>query len=307
MADDDRISGADRPLVAGVELGGTKCVCILARGPDAIIDRCRIPTTTPDETMAAIEAVLDGWSGFRALGIASFGPVSLDRDAADYGFITATPKAGWRHTDIARRLARHCGVPTGFHTDVTGAALGEARWGAAKGLGDVAYVTVGTGVGVGMIAHGAPVDGMTHSELGRIRPVRSAGDTWPGHCSFHGACIEGLVSGPAIAARTGRPAPELAPDDPAWTEVVAALAQLLHTLTLTGVPRRIVLGGGVMNGNPHLFPRLRTALADSLAGYVQTPAFADLDSYVVPAALGGDAGPLGAIVLGLTALADANR
>ena len=290
-------------MIAGIELGGTKCICILARGPDDIVAERRIPTTTPDETLAAIETVLGEWSDFAALGIASFGPVSLDRRARDYGFITATPKPGWRQTDVAGRLCRRFGVPTGFHTDVTGAALGEGRWGAAQGLADFAYVTIGTGVGVGMIAHGAPVDGMTHAELGHIRPVRRTGDDWPGHCSFHGACVEGLVSGPAIAARVGRPAPELGPDDPAWDGVVHTIGQLLHTLTLTGVPRRIVLGGGVMTGNDRLFPRLRVALGDSLAGYVQTPELGDLDSYVVPAALGGNAGPLGAIVLGMMALA----
>ena len=195
------------PLIAGVELGGTKCVCILARGPDDIVAERRVATTDPATTLAAIEATLDGWRAhaFAALGIASFGPVSLDRNAADYGHITATPKPGWRDADVAGRLERRFGVPTGFHTDVTGAALGEGRWGAARGLADYAYVTVGTGVGVGMIARGVPVDGMTHAELGHIRPVRMPGDDWPGICSFHGACVEGLVSGPAIAARAGRP------------------------------------------------------------------------------------------------------
>lgn len=296
---------AAAPLIAGLELGGTKCVCLVARGPDAIVAERRIPTTTPDETLAAIEDTFAGWPAFAALGIASFGPVSLDRAAADYGCITATPKPGWRQTDIARRLGKRFGVPTAFHTDVTGAALGEGRWGAAQGLDDFAYVTVGTGVGVGMIARGAPVDGMTHAELGHVRPVRRAGDDWPGHCSFHGACVEGLISGPAIAARVGRPAPELRPDDPAWAGVVHTLAQLLHTLTLTGVPRRIVIGGGVVTGNQHLFPRVREALAASLGGYIRTSELADLDSYVVPAALGANAGPLGAIVLGIMALADA--
>jgi fructokinase len=297
---------SNAPLVAGVELGGTKCICILARGPDDIVDERRIATTSPDETLAAIEGILARWSGFAAIGIASFGPISLDRAALDYGHITATPKPGWRGTDIAGRLGRRFDVPVGFHTDVTGAALGEGRWGAAQGLADFAYVTVGTGVGVGMIAHGAPVDGMTHSELGHIRPVRLAGDDWPGICRFHGACVEGLAAGPAIAARAGRPGPELTADDSAWDGVVHALGQLLHTLTLTGVPRRIVMGGGVITGNPFLLPRLRAALVDSLAGYVDTPALAEPASYVVPAALGGNAGPLGAIVLGAGAIETAS-
>ena len=164
---------------------------------------------------------------------------------------------------------------------------------------------MGTGIGVGLIARGKPIDGMTHAELGHIRPVRRAGDDWPGHCPFHGACVEGLASGPAIQARAGKPAPDLDADDPVWDGVAHTIGQLLHTLVMTGVPRRVVLGGGVMNGNRQLLPRIRVALRDSLAGYVQTSQLSDMESYVVPAALGDNAGPLGAIVLGLTALADA--
>ena len=219
MTNDPARTKADLPF-AGVELGGTKCIVILARGPDDIIDECRIPTTSPEETLAAIERALDGFGAFAALGVASFGPVSIERGASDYGFVTSSPKPGWQNTDVAGRLQRRYGMPTGFHTDVTGAGLGEGRWGAAQGLADFAYVTVGTGIGVGMIAHGQPVDGMTHSELGHVRPARLPNDIFPGNCPFHGACVEGLASGPAIAARAGRPAPELTPD-----EVVAVLAK----------------------------------------------------------------------------------
>lgn len=292
----------ETPLIAGIELGGTKINCILARGPEDILDEVRIPTTRPDETLAAVEAVLDRWRGFVALGIASFGPVSIDHGAGDYGHITSTPKPGWAGTDVARRLERHAGVPTGFHTDVVGAALAEARWGAAKGLADVAYVTVGTGIGVGLIAGGRPVDGLTHAEFGHIRPVRAPGDEWVGNCPFHGACMEGLAAGTAIAARTGQPASELGADHPAWDGVAHSLGQLLHTLVLTGVPRRIVMGGGVMVGTTHLFPRVRAAMTKSLAGYIALPEVALADTFVVPPALGGNAGPLGAILLGEQAL-----
>ncbi|HEU0065650.1 MAG TPA: ROK family protein [Sphingomonas sp.] len=292
----------EAPLIAGIELGGTKVICILASGPEAIEDRVSIPTTSPDETLAAIERVLDGWSGFSALGIASFGPISIDRQAGDYGHVTLTPKPGWSGVDVARRLERRYDLPTGFHTDVTGAALAEARWGAAAGLADMAYVTVGTGIGVGMVAGGRAVDGLTHAELGHIRPVRFAGDDWIGSCPFHGACLEGLASGSAIGARTGVPAPDLPADHPAWDGVAHALAQLLHTLVMTGVPRRIVMGGGVMVGTGHLFPRIRAAMTASLGGYVPFPEIASADTFVVPPALGGNAGPLGAIVLGAQAI-----
>ncbi|MFC3581701.1 ROK family protein [Sphingomonas hylomeconis] len=290
------------PLIAGIELGGTKCNLILASGPEDIREQVRIPTTTPEETLGQIEAVLDRWSGYDALGIASFGPVSIDPQAADYGYITATTKAGWSNTDVAGRLTARAGVPTGFNSDVAGAALGEGRWGAAQGLADHAYITVGTGVGVGLVMRGEPTNGMTHPELGHVRTTRLAGDDWAGICSFHGACVEGLASGPAIQARTGVRAPDLPLDHPIWDTVAHTLAQLLHTLVLTGIPRRIVMGGGVMTGMPHLFPMIRERLVASLGDYGATGLIAPVDAFVVPAALGNDAGPLGAVVLGLRAL-----
>ncbi|MBY0284247.1 MAG: ROK family protein [Sphingomonas sp.] len=290
------------PLVAGVELGGTKCVCILGTGPDDVRVIERVPTTSPAETLTAIEAVLDGWRGFVALGIPSFGPVGIDRTAPDWGHITATTKPGWSGTDIAPRLAARYDVPVGFDTDVVGAALAEARWGAAQGLADLAYVTIGTGVGVGLIADGKPLSGLTHAELGHIRPRRLAGDVFPGMCSFHGDCVEGLASGPAIAARAGKPGDQLAADDLAWVSVADAIAQLCHILVLTGVPRRIVFGGGVAVGTPHLLPRVRAALVDSLGSYGNLALLGDLDAFIVPAALGDRAGPLGAILLGQAAL-----
>ena len=290
------------PLVAGVELGGTKVICVLASGPDDVRDRVTIPTIAPDETLGAVEQVLRRWSGYDALGVASFGPVSLDRSAINYGFITATTKPGWSNTDVGMRLGRVAGVPFGFDSDVNGAALGEGRWGAARDVADHAYVTVGTGVGVGLVLGGDPVAGLTHPELGHIRPTRAAGDAWPGSCTFHGACVEGLVSGTAIRARTGVAAQDLPTDDPAWDGVAHTLAQLCHMLVLTGIPRRIVLGGGVMVGTQHLFPAIRAKLVDSLGGYVSAIGLLPIDDYVVPAALGGMAGPLGAVELGVRAL-----
>jgi fructokinase len=295
---------SQHPLIAGVELGGTKCNLILATGPEDIREEVRIPTTTPGETLAAVEAVLARWQGYMALGIASFGPVSIDRAGENFGSITATTKAGWSNTDIARRLAAAAGVPTGFDSDVAGAALGEGRWGAAQDVADHAYITVGTGVGVGLVLNGKPTNGLTHPELGHVRTVRQRGDDWPGSCSFHGDCVEGLASGTAIRARAGRSADELAEDDPLWDGVAHTLAQLCHTLVLTGIPRRIVMGGGVMVGMPHLFPRIREKLMASLGGYGATGDIAPVDRFVVPAALGGNAGPFGAIVLGTQALAD---
>jgi len=292
----------DGSLIAGVELGGTRIVCILASGPDRIEEEVGIPTTTPAESLAEVERVLDGWRGYAGIGIASFGPVSVDPKAADWGHIRTTAKPGWSGADIGQRLHRRYGLPTGFHTDMVGAALAEARWGAAAGLDDMAYVTVGTGVGVGLIAGGRATAGLSHPELGHVRPARMAGDDWIGACPFHGACVEGLASGPAIRARTGIAAEELEVGQPAWEGVVHALAQLAHMLVLTGVPRRIVWDGGVMISGD-LLPRIRAALHDSLGGYVSGAEAAELDTFLVSAALGSRAGPLGAILIGQQAAA----
>lgn len=289
-------------LLAGVELGGTKCVCILGTGPEDVKSMERLPTGERERTLSQIEAVLEKWrqqfGAPRALGIASFGPVDLRPDSQTWGFITSTSKLGWRDTDVARRLGKKFGAPVGFDTDVNGAALAEGRWGAGVGLSDYAYVTVGTGVGVGSIVRGRSVFGMNHTELGHIRVVRRKGDEFPGVCPYHGDCIEGLASGPAIEARTGKPAAALAADDPAWEFVAHGLAQLLHTMVLTTAPRRILLGGGVMNGQPHLFDRIRQELKRSLNGYVEAPEIGEgLDQFIVPPGLGDMAGPLGALAL----------
>ena len=289
-------------LLAGVELGGTKCVCILGTGPEDVRAVERLPTgNEPEHTLRQIEAVLDRWrqqhGAPRALGIASFGPVDLRAESPTFGFITSTSKLPWRNTDVAQRLSEKLGVPVGFDTDVNGAALAEGRWGAGVGLTDFAYVTVGTGIGVGSIVRGRSVFGMNHTELGHIRVVRKHGDTFKGVCPFHGDCIEGLASGPAIEARAGKPASALAADDPVWEFVVHGLAQLLHTMVLTTAPQRILLGGGVM-AQAHLFDRIQQELKRSLNGYVEAPQLGQgISQYVVPPGLGAMAGPLGALAL----------
>jgi fructokinase len=289
-------------LLAGVELGGTKCVCILGTGPDDVRVVERLPTgNEPQDTLREIETVFDRWRQQhgppRSLGIASFGPVDLRAGSPTFGFITSTSKLPWRNTDVAQRLGSKLGVPVVFDTDVNGAALAEGRWGAGAGLSDYAYVTVGTGIGVGSIVRGRSVFGMNHTELGHIRVVRKPGDTFAGVCPFHGDCIEGLASGPAIEARAGKPAAALAPDDPAWDFVVHGLAQLLHTIVLTTAPQRIFLGGGVM-AQRHLFERIQQELKRSLNGYVEAPELAQgISQYVVPPGLGAMAGPLGALAL----------
>lgn len=292
------MSGA---LFAGVELGGTKCICTLASSAGEIVTQETVPTTSPDETLGRIEAVLTRWKeepGFVGLGIASFGPIDLDPVSPTWGFITTTPKPGWAQADVARRLGRGLNVPLAFDTDVNGAALAEMKWGAGQGTADFAYITVGTGVGVGLIVNGVPTRGFGHSELGHIRVARLPGDDWPGACPYHGACVEGLAAGGSIAKRLGGSAAGLAADHPVWDTVAHALAQLCHVLVCAAAPRRIVIGGGVVSGHPHLLPRIERMLRESLAGYVLLPG---AGPYVTGPGLGDLAGPLGPIALAAAA------
>lgn len=298
---------ASTNLLAGVELGGTKCICILGTGPHDIRARLQVPTGEPAQTLERLEAILDLWRAehgpFAGLGIGSFGPLDVKPGSSGYGHILSTAKPGWSNTDIAGRLGRRFGVPVGFSTDVNGAALAEGRWGGARGLADYAYVTVGTGVGVGLIVAGRPVAGFGHPELGHVRVVRMAGDSWPGTCPFHGDCLEGLVSGPAIGARTGAPPERLEARHLVWESVAFALGQLLHLLVLATAPKRIFIGGGVMAARPHIFERVREDLKRSLAGYLHAAELCDLASYVAPPALGALAGPLGSLALAADAAA----
>jgi fructokinase len=297
---------SQQPL-AGVELGGTKCVAILAHGPDAILDKRTIPTTTPDETLPALAGILETWHaglGFAALGIASFGPLDLDPRSSSHGCILATNKPGWADANVLDRLSAPFAAPVGFDTDVNGAALAEIRWGSGRGLDDFAYVTVGTGVGVGLVVHGRPTRGIGHSEIGHLRVPRHVGDSFDSVCRYHQDCVEGLASGTALKARLGgRAVADVAADDLVWAPIIDALAAMCHALVCTTGPLRIAVGGGVMTAQPHLIPALNRALVKSLGGYMPLPA-AD---YVVAPELGDLAGPLGAIAVAASAAERSSR
>lgn len=294
------------PLLAGLELGGTKCFALLGRG-QTIVERVAIPTTDPGETMDRLEAQLRVWwdrASFAALGIGSFGPVGLDHARDDYGFITTTPKPGWSGTDVAGRFGHAFAVPVGFDTDVTAAAMAEHRWGAARGMTSSVYLTIGTGIGGGAIVNGRPLRGFLHPEMGHVRVRREENDDFAGTCPFHADCLEGLASGPAIAARAGRPAQDIPAGDPLWQPVAGAIAELLATLILTLSPQRIAIGGGVGCGQPHLFPLIRARVATMLAGYVAGVDAGTLDMLIAPACFGDHAGPLGTFALALAAIED---
>ena len=288
------------PIFAGVELGGTKCVLTLATANREQLACEVVPTTVPTETLGRIEEILLRWQAerpFVSLGIASFGPVDLDPQSPTYGDITTTAKRGWSGTDVAQRLKASLSVPTAFDTDVNGAAFAEMRWGAGQGMRDFAYITVGTGVGVGLIANGLAMRGFMHCELGHVRVPRLPGDDWTGSCPFHGDCVEGLASGSALAARFGgHPLDTLTEADPVWDNIAFTLAQLCHTIACTAAPRAIAIGGGVFERQRHLLARIQPLLERSLNGYFDLPA-----GYIRSPGLGAKAGPLGSIALAMDA------
>lgn len=284
-------------LYGAIEAGGTKFVCAVGTAPDDL-RAARFPTTTPDETLARAIEFFRAQPRIAALGIGAFGPIDLQRASPTYGYITTTPKLSWRSTDLVGALARALGVPIVFDTDVNAAALGEQRWGAARGLDTFIYLTIGTGIGGGGMVSGKLLHGLIHPEMGHIRvPHDWTRDPFPGACPFHGDCLEGLAAGPALEKRWGARAETLPADHPAWELQAHYLALALVNYICTLSPQRIILGGGVMEQR-QLFPLIRRVTQQLLNGYVQSPVILeDIDAYIVPPALGKRAGVLGALAL----------
>lgn len=289
-----------------VEAGGTKFVCAIGNDRGDILEQERFPTADPISTLAATQAFLRQRSRalgpLAAIGVASFGPVELDRTSARYGFIGNTPKAGWPGTDMAGAFAREFSCPVGFDTDVNAAALAEHRWGAARDVTTFVYLTIGTGIGGGVLVDGTPIHGLMHPEVGHIYPRRHPADLdFAGVCPFHGDCLEGVAAGPAIVARTGVRLSQLEASHPQWEIEADYLGQLCAQLVVSVSPRRIVMGGGVMS-QARLLPLIRPRLRHWLGGYIDRREILDgTDGYVVAPELGDRAGVLGALVLALDA------
>ena len=302
--------------IAAIEAGGTKFVCAVVEltedGHPAVAARRSIPTVRPEETIADCAAFFEAERAragepFAGLGIGSFGPVDLNPDSPRWGYITSTPKPFWRDTDLAGALGRALGLPVWFDTDVGAAALGEGRWGAARGLADYVYVTVGTGIGGGIVSGGAILHGAGHPEIGHLRVGRIEGDRFAGVCPFHGDCLEGLAAGPAIGARWGGDARDFGDGHTAWDLEARYLARGFASLMLTLAPRRIIVGGGV-GLRPGLVEAIRPRLREELAGYLQNLDSDDaMDALVVRASLGANAGILGCAALALSRPLDPGR
>ena len=286
-------------MFGAIEGGGTKFVCAVGTGPDDLVIT-QFPTTSPEATIHSALTFLKERSVGRlqAVGVGSFGPVDLRPSSPTFGYVTSTPKPGWQNFDFAGAVRNGLDVPVGFDTDVDAAALGEARWGAAQSISDFLYLTVGTGIGAGAIVNGQILHGLVHPEVGHIRiPHDRQRDPYPGCCPFHGDCLEGLACGPSMEKRWGKPARELPIDHPAWALEAHYLALGLANWVCTLSPKRMILGGGVMQ-QQSLFPLVRAELIRLLNGYVRsTELIENIERYVVPPKLGNRAGIAGALVL----------
>jgi fructokinase len=288
-------------MLGAIEAGGTKFVCAVGDETGAVADIIQIPTTTPGETMTSVMGFFDRYK-IESVGIGSFGPIDINPANESYGRITSTPKVAWRNYPILQNVKEAFGVPVGFHTDVNAAALGEATFGAAKGLDSCLYITVGTGIGAGAVVQGELVAGHTHPEMGHILIRRHPDDAYKGKCPIHADCLEGLAAGPSIEERWGDKGTNLVDRKEVWDLEGYYLAQALMNYILILSPKRIILGGGVMKQKA-VFSAIYQYLPDMLNGYVSLP---ELSEYIVSPGLGDKAGITGSLLLAHRALNEQN-
>lgn len=289
-------------LYGGIEAGGTKFVCMIGTGPDGVVGETRFSTTLPDMTIRQAVAFFEPYSRsgeLAAVGIATFGPVDLNPASATYGHITTTPKPDWSQVDLQGQIQRALGLPVAFDTDVNAAAFGEHYWISGNQMLDpFLYITVGTGIGVGVLANGQPLHGLIHCEAGHsVIPHDWHKDPFPGVCPYHGDCLEGLASGPSMAQRWGQPAEKLPVGHAAWDLEADYIALALTNLIYAYSPERIVLGGGVAQ-HLGLYDMVRSKVQHYLNGYVQSPMVLEkIGDYIVKPSLGNRSGVLGAIAM----------
>lgn len=287
-------------LYGALEAGGTKMVCAVGDENGTILEQVSFPTTTPEETVPPMIAYFKE-KNIQSLGIACFGPVDLNKKSSTYGSITTTPKLPWRNYNIVGAFQEALHIPVGFDTDVNGSALGECTWGCTQNVDTSIYITVGTGIGVGVIVDGKPLHGMLHPEAGHVAMIRHPQDAaFHCNCPAHKSCFEGLASGPSIEKRWGKKAIELKDCEEVWEMEAYYIGQALVDYILTLSPEKIILGGGVMH-QTQLFPMIREEVKKQLNGYLHTEQLDDLEHYIVPASLHDDQGIMGAIKLAMIA------
>ncbi|MBO7335205.1 MAG: ROK family protein [Lachnospiraceae bacterium] len=285
--------------IGALEAGGTKMVLAVGDERGKIFDIKSIPTVSPEVTVPLMIEYFND-EKIEALGIGCFGPICPDKSSDKYGYITSTPKLAWRDFNIVKAFKDVLKVPVGFDTDVNASCLGEATFGSAKGLKNVIYLTVGTGIGAGILSEGKLLHGNLHPEAGHIMMKRYEGDTYKGKCPYHADCFEGLASGPALEERCKMSAKEIPADSEAFKAEAYYIAQALVSYILILAPERIIMGGGVMH-RLELFPLIRENVVKMLNGYISTKQLEDIDSYIVPASLNDDQGIIGCLVLGADA------
>jgi fructokinase len=288
-------------LYGGIEAGGTKFICAVGSSPSDLQDEIRFETTFPRETIRAVISYFKeqhSKHSLAAIGIGSFGPLDLNPESLTGGYILNTPKQGWQRVDLQGQIRNSLNIPVAFDTDVNAAAFGEYEWGAARGLTDFIYLTVGTGIGGGGMVNGNLMHGLIHPEMGHILiPHDWKKDPYPGHCPYHADCFEGLASGPAMKDRWGMAAEDLGADHPAWDLEAEYLSLALVNYICSISPRKIIIGGGVMK-QPELFPRVRLKVMEKLNGYIESNEITEkIEDFIVPPGLGDHAGILGAICL----------
>lgn len=276
----------------GIEAGGTKFVCAVADENQKIIAKVSIPTTTPEETFEQVFHFFDHYS-LEAMGIGSFGPIGIDESKENYGFVLATPKKGWANYDFLGTMKKRYDIPFAWTTDVNAAAFGELKQGAAQGKDSCIYLTVGTGIGAGVVLNGEIFQGIAHPEMGHIRIKRHPQDDYEGTCPYHKDCLEGLAAGPSLEARTGIKGQDLPKDHPVWDIQAYYIAQALMNYALTLAPEVIILGGGVMNQD-HLLQNIRRQFVEQMAGYMETPA---PEEYIVRWGMPNESGIIGSLLL----------
>lgn len=279
-------------MLGAIEAGGTKFVCAVGEENGKVVDRIEIPTTVPEETMGR---VIEFFKKYRvdAVGIGSFGPIDVNNESQTYGFITSTPKTAWKDYPFVQKIKDAFDVPVGFNTDVNVAALGEGTFGAARGIDSCLYITVGTGIGAGAIVQGKLLQGLSHPEMGHILVRRHHKDSYQGKCPYHGDCLEGMASGPAIEERWGIKGADLSGRADVWDLEGYYLAQAIMQYILILSPKKIILGGGVSN-QEQVFTAIYKYLPELIRDYVSIP---ELSNYIVRPELGNNAGISGALIM----------